>query len=342
MTPIWLVVALAALPFAVLLAVSWQSFALPPKLRVPPLVSGITALVAIVALAFAVALFSSRPPHTDEWAQWDGNFQRAFKDCVDAKADNCLAKAFNANALPEEISADGGVVGVLYRDLRAASTMLGIPEARDLLWKNFGIDNTTFVGTGYSVPMSGAAASSYEDARQREYFLPNFCADVIDQKVCPSERQDVWTWRLSTEEAKAWADRPVRDLLTEIAPLDHAAEFAAEVAKLEAPSGLRPLPRAFVRVGKFNPKYYAGTIGRPAAHRVFAADLEQVWLSNLTDEMAATGAATLTDPTKPDEAVFLWVYLPAAEPEAEVASWRSVFEILGTATKGSKTAAAAN
>ncbi|MBK6703097.1 MAG: hypothetical protein IPG56_04475 [Caulobacteraceae bacterium] len=85
-----------------------------------------------------------------------------------------------------------------------------IPRASDLLWDEFGIDSEEFIGTGYSVPhATDGGERSYADARQREFFVDNLCADMIDTQRCPTEVDTIWTWRLTPAQASQWLDRPL-------------------------------------------------------------------------------------------------------------------------------------
>ncbi len=80
-------------------------------------------------------------------------------------------------------------------------------DASDAMWKLYGIDSSAYLGTGYSVPLVGEGAKNYEFATQREYFVPNLCAEAADPVACPKKDANIWTWRLTSAELTQWADK---------------------------------------------------------------------------------------------------------------------------------------
>jgi hypothetical protein len=256
----------------------------------------------------------------DGWVSWQHGFARVMHGCASKAEANCLAKAFNTVSRPA-LSASGRVVDDLDRDLRTGEILLDDHDGSDALWKEFGIDSKSYLGTGYSVPQTGASLD-YDRARQREYFVPNFCAEAVDPKPCQSVRPGLWTLRLSDDQARAWLDKPVGELLKAMLPHDAAGSYEHSGP---ASGGL---PSALIRVSRFDSKFYSGTIGRPGAQRVFFADLDQVRDTSLRDEMIATGSPALADKPDPGKTLFVWVLVPSAETDVRIASWKSLFDIL--------------
>jgi hypothetical protein len=216
---------------------------------------------------------------------------------------------------------------MLYRDLRTAEVLLHQKDARDLLWREYGIDGSDYLGTGYSVPLTGPTARNYEYALQREYFVPNLCAEAIDPAICPRKDANIWTWRLTAAQVSRWLDMPIAKFLHAHHPASDAAGFGKRTA-LNAPAVQGPLPNLLIRFGNLPLANYRGTFGRPGAVRVFFADYDLVRTKTLRGAVIATGAATLLDNSNPAKTFFIWIYAPDARSPATVASWNALFTIL--------------
>jgi hypothetical protein len=258
---------------------------------------------------------------TGPWSAWQGHMRATMDRCVAAKENACLALAFKDRPRPPIDNPRHTVSGDLLYDLRTAEAMLAIPNVADALWREYGIDTVAYLGTGYSVPlMPGGAVAPYWQGTQREYFVPNLCAEAIDSAICPAADPDVWTWRLTSVELKAALDRPIAAILK-----GDTRTLRARVAGAARPDGL---PNALVRFALINPANYKGTFGRVDAKRVFFADYVQVSSKSLREALIATGASTLIGNPDPNQAFFLWIYAPGTETKAAAASWHAVFEAL--------------
>ncbi len=274
--------------------------------------------LAVLALAAAAARAD------DPWTAWGDNFAAAMSDCVKAAQPGCLAKAFAAHERP---AGDAFVADDLYRDLRTAEILLHQKDASDAMWTLYGIDSSAYLGTGYSVPLIGDGAKNYEFARQREYFVPNLCAQAVDPATCPKADAGVWTWRLSADQLAQWADKPFANFMRAHGPQGEVKLFAQRYAPKAA--GPRPdLPPLLIRFGSLAPAFYKGTFGRPGAQRVFFADFEQVRAKTLRAALVATGASTLLDNPDPAKTFFIWIYAPRVDSQASVASWKALFRLL--------------
>ncbi|MGN6516616.1 MAG: hypothetical protein ACTHLR_12355 [Rhizomicrobium sp.] len=281
--------------------------------------------LVLAGLLFLPPAYADDAPQADDWSAWTANFDSVITACVKADEQGCLAKAFNSRERP---GADAvSVTDKLYRDLRAAEAMLHDKEAGDLLWREYGIDGNDYLGTGYSVPLAGTFAGQYAYARQREYFVPNLCAEAVDPAVCPQREPDVWTWRLSAADLVRWQNRAVAALLAKRMPQADQAGFRRKTG-VGAPIVRNNLPDLLIRFGSLPLAYYKGTVGRPGAVRVFFADYAQVKGKSLHDALVATGAASLIEKPDPAKTFFIWVYAPGPDSKASVASWNALFSIL--------------
>lgn len=274
---------------------------------------------AAVLVVCAHAALADAP---DAWTAWGDNFDSVVSACVKAAESNCLSKAFTSRERPAA-EAGASVADDLYRDLRTAQVLLHQKDASDLLWKLYGIDSSAYLGTGYSVPLTGPGAKNYEFAVQREYFVPNLCAEAADPAICPKRDANIWTWRLDSRQLAAWADQPVVRLLRSQRPTQDAAGFPKH--SVATPLDLPPL---LIRFGSLPLAYYKGTFGRPGAERVFFADYEQTRGKTLRAAMTATGASTLLDNPDPSKTFFIWIYAPGKDSKAAVASWKELFRLL--------------
>jgi hypothetical protein len=258
----------------------------------------------------------------DPWAAWSGNFNSVMSACVAAAQPNCLSKAFTSLDRP---AAGDFVADDLYRDLRTAEVLLHQKDASDALWKLYGVDSSAYLGTTYSVPLAGEGAKNYAFAVQREFFVPNLCAEAVDPVLCPIPNVHVWTWRLDAAALTHWGDRPIVELLHAQHPTVDAAGFAKQHAAEDGPGNM---PTLLIRFGALQPAYYKGTFGRPDAKRVFFADYAQVRGKTLRSAMTATGASTLLDNPDPSKTTFIWIYAPALNDGAAPASWKELFRLL--------------
>ncbi len=63
---------------------------------------------------------------------------------------------------------------------------------------------------------------------------------------------------------------------------------------------------------------------------MFFADFGQVRAKTLREALIATGASTLLDNPDPAKTFFVWIYAPAADSQATVASWKELFRLLSS------------
>jgi hypothetical protein len=279
-----------------------------------------------IAVFAASLVFAAASAHadvvSDPWASWSDSFTTTMTSCVATAQVGCLAKAFTSLDRPAAVS--DAPADELYRDLRTAEVLLHQKDASDAMWKLYGIDSSAYLGTGYSVPLAGEGAKNYEFATQREYFVPNLCAEAVDPVVCPKKDANIWTWRLTSAQLTQWADKPIVKLLRTLAPTSDAQTFPKNPSAAPKPN----LPPMLIRFGSLPLAYYKGTFGRPDASRVFFADYEQARGKTLRAAMTATGASTLLDNPDPAKTFFIWIYAPDANSKASVASWAELFRLL--------------
>ena len=278
--------------------------------------------VFVFLLAFGFARAGETDPATDAqmWSAWQDNLRHVMEACVAAKESSCLARAYRDRARPPIDNPQHSVSGDLFYDLRTAVAMLAAPSVADALRREYGIDAIAYLGTGYSVPVSLAGVAPYWQGMQREYFVPNLCAQVIQPDGCTTADPDVWTWRLTGAQLRAALDRPVTAIMK--------GNTRTLMARLRAAPRSDGLPNALVRFGRLDPSFYKGTFGRSDAKRVFFADYAQASAKTLRQALIATGASTLIENPDPNQVFFIWVYAPGANAKAAPASWHAVFEAL--------------
>lgn len=309
-------------PVAIILALLILLFGLAYLLRRRPwseLVHERLALGAATLGAVAALVFLLGPKSTDEtWNAWRGEVSTTLELCPEAEDGAiCLSRALSTHPAPDLDGDPNGPADVFFSQVELGQNLRRIPRASDLLWDEFGIDSEEFIGTGYSVPhATDGGERSYADARQREFFVDNLCADMIDTQRCPTEVDTIWTWRLTPAQASQWLDRPLRALLNSEAPADHRSSW------LRARSNEAALN---VRFARFNPDYYTGTLGRPDASLVFIAAYPPGNLT-LREALLETGSAALAEPGEANETLFIWVYAP--EQRLAPATWGTVFDSL--------------
>ena len=279
------------------------------------------------AVIFALACPTAFADETDpamqaaaQWSAWQNNLQRAMDDCVAAHGTSCLAKAYKDRARPVIDNPRHSVTGDLFYDLRTAVAMLAVPSVADALWREYGVDSVAYLGTGFSVPVTQAGLAPYWQGTQREYFVPNLCAQAMDPVACPTADPDVWTWRLTGVQMQAALDRPVTAILR--------GNVRVLNQRLKAGPRADGLPNALVRFGLLSPGVYKGTFGRTDAKRVFFADYVQAAGKTLRQALIATGATTLIENPNPNQDFFIWIYAPGADSKATPASWHALFEAL--------------
>ncbi|HEY2069558.1 MAG TPA: hypothetical protein VGG48_08400 [Rhizomicrobium sp.] len=281
--------------------------------------------VAILFLCSASGAFAQTTPAPDPWVAWSDNFNSVMTACTTAAQANCLSKAFTSRERPA--AAGTFVIDDLARDVRTAEVLVHQQQASDAMWKLYGVDSSAYLGTGFSVPLVGVGANNYEAATQREFFVPNLCAEALDATLCPKKDAGIWTWHLTSQQLAQWADKPILKLLHTVAPMSDWRGFTHLTAGENGPNNL---PTLLIRFGALQPSYYKGTFGRPDAVRVFFADYDQTRTKTLRAAMTATGASTLLDNPDPTKTFYIWIYSPDANTKASVASWKELFRLLGT------------
>ena len=269
----------------------------------------------ILCLALVFAL----PARADTWNDWQSGFTQTINACA-IKDGACLNHTFTATPLPAPDSTSAN--DLLLRDLRAAQVMLHQPDASSLLWKLYGIDSSAYLGTGYSVPLNGPQARQYAFARQREYFVPNLCAETIDTALCPARASNLWVWKVTPQQLARWLDKPVAQLLAARRPLHDAAGFNRA---RRAPATNPDLPRLLIRFSPVPDAFYKGQVGRGGAARVFFGDYDQARAVTLRDFITATGTTGLDAPP-PGTHYYVWLLAPGAD--VRQASWDALFKLL--------------
>lgn len=264
------------------------------------------------------------PAGQGPWEGWARAFDRAMSACLAEQGTDCLPRAFAEPrpALPDDPSASD----VLYRDLRTAEILLGQEEAAALLAREYNIDPAAYLGTGYSVPVTGPGAYDYEHATQREYFVPNLCGDPA---FCEPTDPGIWIWKLSPAEVTPWLARKLGDLARDVPPVADAAGLRDAVAAGGAAPGAGPL---LVRFAIFDAANYRGTIGRPGTERVFFADYGRVRDETLRNALVGTGATGLValaqGEADPEQTFFMWIHRPADAAAVRPATWDALFDAI--------------
>ena len=252
-------------------------------------------------------------------------------DASQAQAENpvslqCLAYAFQAYA-PQEASLSASTN--LYQDVELGNALLQNASMAATLKKYFGIKPASFLGTGFSVPSSqnepeSDAETGYGDVRAREYFVLNSCAEKMPGGQCDTRNGAAWAWTLDTNNL---ASKSVEDVVLRALPNDGRDEYKAFLNDWQ----LHPLGGPLlIRFGKFQSKYYVGTVGRPEAVYVFFSSYEDTKGLSLRDAFLASGATEKDlDERKEGEKLFVWVVAPfGAAQHRYLATWHNLFVLL--------------
>jgi hypothetical protein len=285
------------------------------------------ALVGGLAV-FLAALGLAGTPAPQTWSDWRENFRTVMDACVTANGTGCLITAFNDRPRPPIDNSQHSVSGDLLYDLQTAQALLAVPNAVKALKSEYGIADVAYLGTGYSVPLTGAQKpEAYWLAVQHEYFLPNLCAQQVKVDPCPAADPDVWTWQLTQSQFTAMLDQPVAELLT-AAPVGGDPELLAHRMLPSPKARADGLPNAFIRFSMFELSGYSGTFGQSKARRVFFSDYAQLSPRTLRTALADTGSASLISGATPQKTFFVWLYMPGAQTKADIASWHALFVAL--------------
>jgi len=264
----------------------------------------------------------------DDWARWQFAVKADITHCAKkAPASHCLSAALKAHKSPAP-DPDASVAARFQADINKARLLDQIPAAREELRKRFGIYADDFLGTGFSAPNAASISErSYAAAWNREYLVKNLCAEAADPKACPQATPGFFAFALTPDEFQAARARSVEEIWIARAKAAGRADLVPEIqAKLAAPDPAKPV---LLRLSAFDKKYYVGLTGRPDSERVFFADLGGVEKRTLSDALASTGSAALVqNGLKPDERLFVWIYLPGDQSTFTIASWASVFDLL--------------
>lgn len=189
------------------------------------------------------------------------------------------------------------------------------------LYDSFGINDETFLGTGYSVPRSkGDDEIRYGDARMREYLVPNYCSAYFPP--CQNRHDTIWSW---TIEPRRLSD------------YDHVRDFLEKRDANSDPQAFRDFWHRqgkngvwLIRFQMFPKKYYKGTVGRPNATYVFFSELDQALDLSMREAVRTSGSTMKEiDSASDDKMVFVWVAAPAETGDyTKIATWQNVFLLL--------------
>jgi hypothetical protein len=269
----------------------------------------------------------------DPWVKWTADFDAAITACGNAQW--CLEKAFSAEPLPppEQLPQDPRsgesqpvpyAVGNLIRDMRAGNIMLNQEIARYQLQDYYEIAGTAYLGTGFSVPVAG---HNYQDGLQREFLVPNVCAQAMAGASCVTPQGRVWTWRFDPATATRWLDRSFALLLRSRKPVSGGPGFGRH----RGDGGDNALiPPLVVRYGTMMPAQYKGTVGKPGVHRTFFADYLQARSKTVRGFILATGSPDPEAALKSGKSLYIWVYAPGPDAQVVPATWEEVFKLLDT------------
>jgi hypothetical protein len=187
-----------------------------------------------------------------------------------------------------------------------------------------GVYNDTFIGTGYTVPVSETdAESDYSDAALREYFAPNACAETINPQSCPRRSDTVWAFRFEDPEA-------VRQMRVSEVLNGSPRQGADSWARVQARINERDWRRApiLIRFQAMPAEYYVGTVGRPLAEQVFFSSVEDTIDLTLEDAFRLSGETDVFGDQGGNTDIFVWVYAPLNRNGYAMATWRNMLDLL--------------
>jgi hypothetical protein len=206
----------------------------------------------------------------------------------------------------------------LFADQALGEVLRSSPEAMLPLQKYYGVDSTSFLGTGLSEPLDG---ETFVAERIPEYLVPNY----------PDSHEGVMVWKL--DPMYEYADKKLYDVLTTTTPINAVGSDKAELEELRTKLGQRlfldakapPVIRfALIPRGK-----YSGCLGRKAAQEVFASHLGLMKSEGLTvEEAARMSGYRLTAGVNLE--LYVFVFLPSHPQELREPTWTHMIEALGT------------
>jgi hypothetical protein len=262
-----------------------------------------------IIIALSIALWSALHRPADVWAQWGHNLNRSVDKCLnESDMEPCIirhaAEAIAKRPTLEDLSRS---TSDLTGDLVAGQTLLSNKEIAKVLDKKLSI-RAEFVGVGYTRPLN----STFEEARIREYFVPNL-RDTSPQ---------IWKWQFDVGESLL--RRPVAKILRSKKP--------ANSKNKDFPVGaLSGKVKTLIRFAFLHPNDYSQCLGRSSATHVFMSDLHQVAGLNLTVGEAAHYSGVSRKIPDQGEQLYIWVYEPAGA-DFVPATWDSVLSNFATWT----------
>ncbi len=273
------------------------------------------AVVLFSLAIFAIVRFwpSSPPPvalpqyaemvQSDAWRSWRKQVHEKLS--ASEVPESTLADALiKLPSRPEEAAA------ALRRDQAIADVIMSYKNAKDALWKRFGIEERNFLGTGLSKPYT--AKDDYVAASVHEYLIPNL----------PDSDDDVWTWKrkpnettmtvrtLIESEQNDQKNKPVQRIAERVSRMDDATPAVIRFALL--PTSVYKQTR---------------TLGHPDRYRVFASNLAEVWNMSVKDAAVRSGH---TFTVRGDESLYVWVFVPKYPTQVVPATWHEVLTNLPT------------
>jgi hypothetical protein len=200
----------------------------------------------------------------------------------------------------------------------------------DTLKAMMGIDREEFTGLGRSLPIVDTQSDRmrYTEALLSEYWAPNVCAETVNTDICPQRWPRAWAWRFTN--LGDVRGMTLRQLILEMEPAAGSGTLQLEAMRDRLRTGsLRDPTTLLVRFQIFPQRYYAGTVGRPEAQRVFFSSLAESAELEVQQAFLLSG---MSDPneqsTDDDSTAFIWVYEPQTRREYTRASWSDLFVYL--------------
>lgn len=221
-------------------------------------------------------------------------------------------------------------------DLAAGNTLMSSEAVQDAFRLRFGIDQT-FLGAGSSLP--DFSGKDYAYAHIPEFLVPNR----------QDTNEEIWTWKI---DPLPNLDRLLEDILMD-PPNDWNSREGTFHSGMLSTTHLKPLevlqtrykdhltlndPTPIViRFGQFPAEKYHGYLGRPNRDWVFTSHLGELLANHFTLRQAASESGYKFDPSRENQIIFVWVFIPANANEVVHATWHSVFTLAAKVSESHRT-----
>lgn len=248
---------------------------------------------------------------------WEQQLKESAERCAsvqpEQEQDRCLVDAIVQREPPPP--ARQRPHSELLRDAEVGAVLLDSPATRSLMYRRLGVDPENFLGSGFSRPWS----TPYHGAIAHEYLIPNL----------EDSHKYVWTWvvdPIPVNYAKKLVDIIGKEKATkENYPFREVYEKYID-GYLKRSSLLGSDPPVVVRISRLTEREYSKRIAKSERWRAFGMNLADV--SNMTLAEAAKASGYGTEGARPEDRLYIWVFVTTSSGDAIPATWQNILRNL--------------